>query len=260
MEKVRIYLADWQVLFREGVHLTLSGEEDFEVVGEADSNEEAFGFIENNSPEIAIMNVGGDTSGDIDTIRHIIQNFPSVALVALLDNYSGEQFFTVLKSGVDACITKNIGPDELLDTVRKVAKGEHPISQGISLPGISSRIIEEFEEFSRLSEETGNLLARLLPAEIKILRHISDNDSSEEMIKEMDITDQMLGQHLERIQAKLVTNDRNREVINAIKGNLTSVLNKISEDAPASEPMVDYITRFEFDSFKESMLERFNSS
>ena len=41
MEKVSVVLADWQVLFREGIHFTLSGEEGIEVIGEATNSEEA---------------------------------------------------------------------------------------------------------------------------------------------------------------------------------------------------------------------------
>ena len=38
MGKVSVFLADWQVLFREGIHFTLSGEEDMDVIGEATDN------------------------------------------------------------------------------------------------------------------------------------------------------------------------------------------------------------------------------
>jgi len=55
MEKIKIFLSDPQILFREGMHFTLSGEEDFEVTGEATGNEEALTFIETNPPNIAIL-------------------------------------------------------------------------------------------------------------------------------------------------------------------------------------------------------------
>ena len=58
MEKTSVFLADWQVLFREGIHFTLSGEEDIEVIGEVNNNEEALKSIEENPPRIAILNIG----------------------------------------------------------------------------------------------------------------------------------------------------------------------------------------------------------
>ena len=48
MEQISVFLADWQVLFREGIHFTLSGEEDLMVTGEATSNAEAYDLIMKN--------------------------------------------------------------------------------------------------------------------------------------------------------------------------------------------------------------------
>ena len=48
IEKVNIFLADWQVLFREGLHFTLSGEEDFDIIGEATNNEEVGKLVAND--------------------------------------------------------------------------------------------------------------------------------------------------------------------------------------------------------------------
>lgn len=46
MSRISVYLADKQILFREGIHFILSGEVNIDVVGETTSNEEALAFIE----------------------------------------------------------------------------------------------------------------------------------------------------------------------------------------------------------------------
>ena len=56
MEKVNVFLAAWQVLFGEGIHFTLSGEEDTDVIGKATDNEEALNLIEANPPRVAVLN------------------------------------------------------------------------------------------------------------------------------------------------------------------------------------------------------------
>ncbi|MFC1933210.1 response regulator transcription factor [Chloroflexota bacterium] len=71
MDKVRVFISDWQVLFREGIHFILFDERDFEVVGEATSNKEALEFIENDPPNIAIFNAGSANPSGIDVTRHI---------------------------------------------------------------------------------------------------------------------------------------------------------------------------------------------
>ena len=57
MEKVKVILSDPQVLFREGIHFILSGEDEFEVTGETTSNEEALDLIESNPPDIAFISM-----------------------------------------------------------------------------------------------------------------------------------------------------------------------------------------------------------
>ena len=57
MDQISVFLADWQVLFREGIHFTLSGEEGLVVTGEATNNQEALDLIIKNPPQIAIINI-----------------------------------------------------------------------------------------------------------------------------------------------------------------------------------------------------------
>jgi len=123
MARISVYLADRQVLFREGIHFTLSGEEDIEVIGETTNNEEALSFIEANSPTVAILNINHSRPSGLEITHRIKQNLPSVASVLVMDNEDEEQLFAAMKSGASACITKDIDPDNLLVLIRDVAKG-----------------------------------------------------------------------------------------------------------------------------------------
>ena len=259
MEKVRVFLTDWQVLFREGIHFTLSGEEDFEVIGEATTNEEALNFIEKNPPEIAILNADRGKPPGIEITRRIKQNMPSVAIILVMDTYNEEQLFSAMKSGASACLSKDMDPEELLNVIRKVVQGENPISQALLGPEIASRIIDEFEAFSQINEEAGHLLARLLPVEADILRHIANGSLLEEMARTLSINEETIRHNLDTILDKLVANDHSRELIETTQSNLTSIISRISKTKGTIKPSVDYITRDEFDSFKESLMERLKS-
>lgn len=256
MGKVSVVLADWQVLFREGIHFTLSGEEDFEVIGEVTDSEEALNFIEKNPPSVAILNADrGELSG-IDVTSRIKQNLPSVSVILIMDSDSEEQLFSAMKCGASACLTKEIDPLDLVDIVRKVAQGAYPISEALLGAGIASRVVDEFEAFSLISKEVNNLLARLSSRESEILRHIADGSSTEQVSQVMDTNEQAIGQQLEAILTKLVANDHKREVIEAAQKGLSSI---ISRARLAGKPEVDYITKEEFAEFKESLRERFKS-
>ncbi len=242
MEKVSIFLAEWQVLFREGIHFTLSGEEDIEVIGEAADNAEALNFIEANLPSIAILNADRGRLSGIDVTRRIKQGYPSVSVILIMDSDNEAMLFSEMKCGASACLTKDIDPDELVNTVRMVAQGTYPISEALLKPGIASRVVGEFEASSLINEEAGNLLACLSPGEGEVLRHIADGSSSEPVSQALGISEETIRHHLDFILTKLVANVHNREVIEAAQNHVP-----------------EYITKDEFVAFKENLMERLKS-
>ena len=256
MEKISVFLSEWQVLFREGIHFTLSGEEDFEVTGETTNSEEALNFIEKKPPRIAILNANQGKPSGIEITRRIKQNLSSVAIILVMDNYNDEQLFSAMKSGASACLSKDMNPDELVDAIRKVAQGDYPISEALLRPEIASRVVDEFEVCSLMTEEVGNLLAHLLPAEAEILGHIAGGSPIKELTKALSINEENIRHNLDLILTKLVTNERSREVIKAAQSNLPSIISKISKVKETGKPIADYVTKDEFSSFKATLIER----
>ena len=231
MEKVRVFIAEGQVLFREGIHFTLCGEEDIEVIGEAADNEEALNFIEANLPSIVILNAGRSKLTGIDVTTRIKQNYPSVSVILIMDSENEERLFSAMKCGANACVTKDIDPDDLVSTVRKVAQGAYPISEALLRPGMASRVVDEFADFSLINKGVGNLLARLSPRESEILHHTADGNSIEQVSQALGISQEAIRHHLDFILIKLVANDHNRVVIEAAQNLLPSIISTTKLEA-----------------------------
>ncbi len=259
MEKISVFLSDWQVLFREGIHFILSGEEEFDVIGETTSNEEALSSIEQNPPRVAIFNANRDKPSGIEITRRIKQNLPAVAIILIMDNYNDEQLFLAMKSGASASLSKDVNPEELIDTIRKVARGDRPISEALLIPEVASRVIDEFEAFSVINEEVGHLLARLVPDEAEILRRIAGGSLMEEITKGLNLSEADIRPHLGLILGKLVVNERSRELIEAAQSNLPSIISKLTRTGEVVKPAANYVTKDEFTSFKEDLIERIKS-
>jgi len=143
MEKISVFLSDWQVLFREGIHFTLCGEEDIEVIGEATSAADSLPLIEANPPRVAILNANNGTPSGIDATRRIKHSLPAVSVMLVVDSDNEEQLFAAIKSGASACITKEIDPDDLINLVIEVAQGRRPICETFRRPGIAARVLDE---------------------------------------------------------------------------------------------------------------------
>lgn len=252
-----MFLSDWQVLFREGIHFTLSGEEDMDVTGEATSSDEALKAIQANPPRVAILNAHHEDFAGIRVTRYLRQNYPSVAVLLIIDNQNEEHLFQTMKSGASACITKETDPADLINTIRVIAQRGKPIAEAILIPGIAVRVLGEFEQFNAMSEMVGNLLASLTQSEMEILRRMAQEGSIEQVSRALNMSRENISENLERILAKLVTNDHIRQVMAAAKdGHLSNVFRARTAGQPAEE----YITRDEFAAFRDSIWEHFRAA
>lgn len=256
MEKISVFLNDWQVLFREGIHFTLSGEEDIEVIGETTSSEEALSFIQNNPPRVAVLNINHDKFSGIKVARYLTHNYPSVAVLLIMDRDNEEHLFMVLKSGASACITKDADPDDLINSIRLVAQGNRPICKAILRPEIATRVLGEFEESLLLSQQVDNLLASLTHDETQILHRIAEGEVIEQICQVLNISEEAINQNLGYIMTKLVTNNHIREVIEAAQNGLLSLIFRahLTGKTPS-----DYVTRGEFTAFKDTIRDRFKT-
>jgi DNA-binding NarL/FixJ family response regulator len=256
MEKVRVFLSDPQVLFREGIHFILSGEDDFEVTGETTSNEEAFTLIEANPPNIAILSMQNGKLPGPEITRRIKRSLLSVSVILIMDKSDEEQLFLAMKSGASACLTKDTDPEYLLDTIRVVAQGSQPIIESLLIPGIASRALTEFEDLATLSKQLEDILASLAPKESEILSSIAAGNELEQVTAKLDINEETVRRNLRLILNKLVANDQALALIEAAQRSLPSMLRGTVK---TGEPSVEYVTKQEFNEFKDGLMERLKS-
>jgi DNA-binding NarL/FixJ family response regulator len=256
MEKVKVFLSDPQVLFREGIHFILSGEEDFEVTGETTSNQEAFTLIEANPPNIAILSMLDAQASGPEIARHIKRNLPSVAVILTMEKKEVEKLFEAIKGGASACLTKDTDPENLLDTIRVVAQGSLTIMDELLLPELASMVLTEFQDLAALNEQVDNLLAGLAPKESQVLSTIAAGNNMEQVAAKLDMNEETIRRNLRLVLNKLVANDQARAVIEATQRSLPSIIRgPMKKDGK----LVEYITRAEFNEFKEHLMERLKS-
>ncbi|MDD4859761.1 MAG: response regulator transcription factor [Dehalococcoidales bacterium] len=254
MEKIKVFISDAQVLFREGIHFTLSGEDDFEVTGEATNNEDAYTFIESNPPNIAILNMKGGKVSGADITCRIKRNFPSVAVMLITEKESDDELFAAMRCGASACMSKDTDPELLLDTIRVVAQGGQPLIDIVLSAGMASRILAEFEKIAPLGEQMNNVLARLSVKETEVLHYIAEGNTMEQVVTRLSSNEATVRRQLRLIVNKMVANDQAKELIEAAQRNFPSMLT--SAALAYKNGAADYVTRTEFNEFKESLMQR----
>jgi DNA-binding NarL/FixJ family response regulator len=256
MEKVKVFLSDPQVLFREGIHFILSGEEDFEVIGETTTNDEAYTLIEANPPHVAVLAMQDKKTGGPEITRRIRRGLPSVSVILTTERKEDEKIFESIKSGASACLTKDAEPDQLLDTIRVVSQGNLPIAAELQSPGVSAMALAEFEVIGELNQQMDNLLARLTAKETQVLESIAAGHSAAQTAARLAISEDTVARHFRLVLNKLVANDQAQAVIEAAQRSLPSIIRRpLKKDGKA----VEYVSRAEFNEFKDHLMERLKS-
>ncbi len=253
MEKVKVFLSDPQVFFREGIHFILSGEEDFEVTGETTGNEEAFTLIEANPPHIAILSFQDKKSAGPDITRRIKRSQSSVAIILTIDKKEDETVFEAIKSGASTCLSRDSDSDQLLDIIRIVSQGSLPIVEELLTPGIATMALAEFENLDALNKHMDNLLAHLTQKETQVLNAIAAGGAIEQVAAKLAIDEDAIRRHLKQVLNKLVANDQAQTVIEAAQRSLPAMIRTpLKKDGKP----VEYVTKAEFNEFKEQLMER----
>ncbi|MHA2315215.1 MAG: LuxR C-terminal-related transcriptional regulator, partial [Candidatus Hermodarchaeia archaeon] len=211
--KIRAFIVSQQILFRQGVELVLSSMEGIEISGAADFNNGIAFTVDELPPDVAIVDIDAPSDSGLALARSIKQRLPSVGIVVLTSNPNETQLFQALKAQAAAYLNKEITAGHLVDAIRRVARGEHPINESLTArPKLAERVLQQFQELSWRSETEG-FIAPLTPREMEILNYIAQGYLNKQIAAELDISEQTIKNHVTSILRKLNANARTEAVV-----------------------------------------------
>lgn len=122
---IKLLIADDHQMVIDGLKALLSGESDFEIVGQALTGKEVVAFLKHGHPvDIIILDINMPEMDGIDTAKHLREEFPATKII-VLSMYNKPLFIKgLVECGVSGYILKNTGKEELLNAIRKVYSGQ----------------------------------------------------------------------------------------------------------------------------------------
>ena len=135
---IRVLVVDDQSLVRGGFRTILDSEDGIEVVGEAANGEEAISAVAALSPDVVCMDVQMPGMDGLEATRRITADETSAAAVLVLTTFNREDYlFAALEAGASGFLLKNSSPEQLIEAVQVVARGDALLS-----PDVTRRVIE----------------------------------------------------------------------------------------------------------------------
>ena len=214
IDKISLMITDDHAIVRQGIRAFLELQPDLNVIGEAGSGEEAVRMAAELVPDVVLMDLVMPGIGGVEATRQVKQVSPHSQIIVLTSYHEDEYIFPALRAGALSYVLKDVGPDELADTVRKAARGESVLH-----PRVASRVVEELRGTRR---DTPNLFTDLSDRELDVLRLIADGLSNAEIADKLIISEKTVKGHVSNILGKLHMMDRTQAAVFAWQQGLVA--------------------------------------
>ncbi|MEO9965131.1 MAG: response regulator transcription factor [Reichenbachiella sp.] len=197
MSNISILVVDDHSLVREGVITMLSIYDDFEIIGEAESGEEALQKIATQAPDVVLLDINMPGMNGIETAKKIGEDHKEVKIIILSMEVTQDHISEAIKAGVAGYLAKDTKKDILAEAIRKVMQGEQYFGQKIS-----QVIFKGFYNQSK-GERVANENKDLSKREVEVLRQIASGLSNREIADKLFISIRTVDAHRNHIMQKL---------------------------------------------------------
>jgi DNA-binding NarL/FixJ family response regulator len=222
-DKIQVFLVSQQSLFQQGIKHSLASTADIEVLGVCGVSSEVLSAIDTSPPDVAIVDIDGPSDDGLVLAHKIKQRSSNIGVIVLSSNPNDAQLFQALKAQAVSYLSKEVTADQLADTVRRVARGEHPINESLTArPKVAEQVLHQFQELYWRSEAEG-FISPLTRRETEILSYIGQGYLNKQIASELGISEQTIKNHVTSILRKLNANARTEAVIVAIKQGLITI-------------------------------------
>jgi DNA-binding NarL/FixJ family response regulator len=120
MSKIKIAIADDYKIFRDGLKVGLSADEDLDVVLEADNGEDLLKAIEKSTPDVIIMDLKMPIMDGMEATKEVRKKYPGVK-VLVVTMYDDDKFIIhLMENGANGYLLKNAEPGEIRKSIHAV--------------------------------------------------------------------------------------------------------------------------------------------
>jgi DNA-binding NarL/FixJ family response regulator len=216
-EPIRVAVVDDQELFRRGLTMLLSVEDDIEVVGEASDGIAGTELAASAVPDVILMDVRMPKRSGIEACVAIKESAPTARIIMLTVSDEEADLYDAVKNGASGYLLKDSSIDEVAQAIRVVADGQSLIS-----PSMAIKLLDEFKQMSR-SDRQQVPTPRLTDRELEVLKLVAHGLNNREIAKRLFISENTVKNHVRNILEKLQLHSRMEAVMYAVREKLLDI-------------------------------------
>jgi DNA-binding NarL/FixJ family response regulator len=212
---IRVLIVDDQALMRAGFRMILDGEPDIDVVAEAADGLEAIEQATNAAPDVIVMDIRMPRLDGVEATRRLRAHRVLILTTFDLDAYVIE----ALRAGASGFLLKDVPPQQLVDAVRVIARGEAMLS-----PAITRRLLDHVAP--RLdpaqAQSPHARLKQLTAREVEVLRCLGRGLSNSEIAACLVVSEATVKSHVSHLLGKLALRNRAHAMVLAYDTQLVT--------------------------------------
>lgn len=216
----RILVVDDHEVVRLGLKTLLSNQEDFVVVDEAASADEAVEKTLQHHPDVVVMDIRLPGKNGIEACKEIKAKLPDVAVIMLTSYAEDEMLFDAISAGAAGYVLKQGGGEELVNAVHRVAEGDALLD-----PAVTQRVLARVRQATR--QEQAAAFRDLTEQELRVLGLVSKGYTNKEIAKELFLGEGTVRNYVSSILSKLDLTNRAEAAAYAVRHGLQKFLDQI---------------------------------
>ncbi|MFI0444387.1 response regulator [Actinomadura sp. 6N118] len=184
---IRVLIADDMQLLRSGLVALLDGEPDISVAGTVECGAKLVAAARRGAPQVALIDFDLTDMDGFKAIRLLHDQMPSCAVIIMAERCRSGDLRRGVATGAAGFLLKDTSPAELVDAIRRVARGE--------------RVIDADLAFAELGE--GKADSPLTPREVEVLKAAAEGCTVGEIAQRLYLASGTVSNYLSRILTKI---------------------------------------------------------
>lgn len=203
---ITLLIVDDHPVVRDGLRGMFTGEDGFEVLGEASDGAQAVVLAESLQPDVVLMDLRMPGTDGVAAIKQLAERGVPAKVLVLTTYDTDSDVLPAIESGATGYLLKDSRPEELCRAVRAAARGEAVLS-----PAVATRLLGQVRTPAR---------EPLSQRELDVLGLIARGATNREAAVALFISEATVKSHLQHIYTKLGVKDRAAAVATAFDQGL----------------------------------------
>lgn len=214
MKKIKIAIADDYKIFRDGLKVGLSSDDNLEIILEADNGEDLLQGLEENMPDVILMDLKMPIMDGMEATKEIKKKNIQVK-VLIVTMYDDDKFIIhLMENGANGYLLKNAEPEEIRKAIYAVHENGYYFNDLVNKALLKKLVIKQN------LKPSFNQDVEFTERELEVLKLICEEKTAAEIAKEIFLSPRSVEGIRQRLIEKVGVRNTAGLVMFAVKNNI----------------------------------------